>query len=95
MLYAMGSVFVGYLAASGLATSAAVVGRGLVGSARLASQGQYREAGLLALATVATPAVMVQAATTELVLDVIDAARELSGKALAEAEPTPHADQAA
>jgi hypothetical protein len=95
MLYAIGSAFVGYLAAAGLATNAAVVGRGVVASARLASRGQYREAGLLAVAAVAAPAVMVQAATTELVLDVIDAARELSGKPPAVAEPTPHADQAA
>jgi hypothetical protein len=95
MLYAIGSTLVGYLAAAGLATNAAVVGRGLVGSARLASRGRYREAGLLALAAVAAPAVMVQAATTELVLDVIDAARELSGQTLAVAEPTPPVEEAA
>jgi hypothetical protein len=95
MLCAIGSAFVGYLAAAGLATNAAVVGRGLVASARLASQGQYREAGLLALAAVAAPAVMVQVATTEMVLDVIDAARELSGKPLAVAELAPHAEEAA
>ncbi len=95
MFCAIGSAFVGYLAAAGLATNAAVVGRGMVASVRLASQGQYREAGLQALAAVAAPAVMVQAATTELVLDVIDAARELTVKPLAVAEPTPHAEEAA
>jgi hypothetical protein len=95
MLYSIGSAFVGYLAAAGLATNAAVVDRGLVASARLASRGQYREAGLQAVAAVAAPAVMVQAATTELVLDVIDASRELSGKTLAVAETTPPVEEAA
>jgi hypothetical protein len=52
MMFGFGSAFVGYLAAAGLATNAAVVGRGLVGSARLASQGRLAEAGARALAAV-------------------------------------------
>jgi hypothetical protein len=61
----------------------------------LAAQGQYSEAGLQALAALATPAVLAQTATAELFVDVIDAARELSGQTLDAGQSMLHADKAA
>ena len=78
----------GYFVAAGLVTTTAVAGRCLVRSVRLAAHGQYGEAGLQALAALATPAVLAQAATAELLVDVIDAARELSGQTVDAAQPT-------
>jgi hypothetical protein len=82
MFSALTSSFVGYLAAAGLVTNAAVVGRGLIGSVRLAAQGRFSEAGVQALAAVAAPAVMAQAATVDLLAEVIDTARDLAGQTL-------------
>jgi hypothetical protein len=95
MMFGFGSAFVGYLAVTGLATNAAVVGRGLVGSARLAAQGRLAEAGARALAAVASPAVMAAASAGDLVGEVMDAALELSGQALRAAGPTLHGHRAA
>ena len=95
MMFGFGSAFVGYLAATGLATNAAVVGRGLVGSAVLASQGRLAEAGAQALAAVASPAFITGDAVTDLIGEVFDAARELSGQALRATRPTLHSDRAA
>ena len=95
MLPTMGWVLIGYLAAAGLATTVAVVGRGLVGSARLAAQGQFAEAGTQALAAVAAPAVMVQASALDLIGEVIDSARELSGQVLEATRTALHSDEAA
>ena len=86
MMFGFGSAFVGYLAAAGLATNAAVVGRGLVGSARLAAQGRLAEAGVQALAAVASPAVMAAASASDLVGEVIDAALRVVGAGLAAGE---------
>jgi hypothetical protein len=76
-------------------TTTAVAGRGLVRSVRLAVQGQYGEAGLQALAALATPAMLAQTAAAELLVDVIDTARELSGQTVETAQPTLHRDKAA
>lgn len=67
----------------------------LVRSVRLVAQGQYGEAGLQALAALATPAVLAQTATAELLVDAIDAARELSGQPLDAAAPARHAEKVA
>jgi hypothetical protein len=85
----------GYFVAAGLVTTTAVAGRGLVHSVRLAAQGQYGAAGLQALAALATPAVLAQTATAELLVDVVDAARELSGQTLYAAQPMLNAEKAA
>jgi hypothetical protein len=95
MMFGFGSAFVCYLAAAGLATNAAVVGRGLVGSARLATQGRLAETGAQALASFASPVVMAAASAGDLVGEVIDAARELSRQALRGTKPTLHSDRAA
>jgi hypothetical protein len=83
------------LAAVGLVTTTAVAGRGLVHSLQPASQGHYEEAGLQVLAALATPAVLDQTAAAELLVDVIDAARELSGQTRDAAQPTLHAEKVA
>jgi hypothetical protein len=95
MMFGFGSAFVGYLAVTGLATNAAVVGRGLVGSARLAAQGRLAEAGAQALAAVVSPAFMTGDAVTDLIGEVFDAARELSGQAMRPAKSMLHGDRAA
>jgi hypothetical protein len=95
MFALLSSTLTGYLVGAGLVTTTAVAGRGLVRSVRLVAQGQYGEAGFQALAALATPAVLAQTATAELFVDVIDAARELSGPTLDAGQPTLHADKAA
>ncbi len=95
-MFSMLSVTVpGHFVAAGVVTTTAVAGRGLVHSVRLAAQGQYSAAGLQALAALATPAVLAQTATTELLGDGIDAARELSGQTLDAAQSTLNPDKAA
>jgi hypothetical protein len=47
------------------------------------------------LAALATPAVLAQTAAAELFVDVIDAARELSGQTLDAGQPTLHVNKAA
>jgi len=85
----------GYFVAAGVVTTTAVAGRGLVHSVRLAAQGQYGAAGLQALAALATPAVLAQTATAELLVDVINTAHELSGQTLDAAQPMPNVENAA
>jgi hypothetical protein len=84
VMFGFGSAFIGYLAAAGLATNAAVVGHGLVGSARLAAQGRL-----------ASPAVMATASARDLFGGLNDGASELSGQALRATRPTSHGDRAA
>ena len=91
----LGSTLTSYLVGAGLVTTTAVAGRGLVRSVRLAAQGHYGQAGLQALAALATPAVLAQTAAADLFVDVIDAARELSGPTLVAGQPTLHANKAA
>jgi hypothetical protein len=95
MFALLSSTLTSYLAAAGLVTSTAVAGRGLVRSVRLAAQRQYGEAGQQALAALATPAVLAQTATAELFVDVIDAARELSGQTLDAGQSMLHTDRVA
>ncbi len=78
MFSMLSAAVLGYFVAAGVVTTTAVAGRGLIHSVRLAAQGQYGAAGLQALAALATPAVLAQTATAELLVDVIEAARELS-----------------
>jgi hypothetical protein len=80
---------------AGVVTTTPVAGRGLVCSVRLAGQGLYREAGLQALAALATSAVLVQTVTAERLADVIDVARQLSEQTLDVTEPRLHAEKAA
>ena len=95
MFSMLSATVTGYFVAAGVVTTTAVAGRGLIHSVRLAAQGQYGEAGLQALAALATPAVLAQTATAELLGDVIDTARELSGQTLDTAQPTLNAEKAA
>jgi hypothetical protein len=91
----LGTTRTSYLVGAGVVTTTAVAGRGLVRSVRLVAQGQYGEAGLQALAALATPAALAQTAAAELFVDVIDAARELSGPTLDAGQPKLHVDKAA
>ena len=84
MLNILGGVALSYLAGSGTVTNAAVVGRGLFRCACRAAEGRFHEAGVEALASLAAPALMSYASTANLILDAIEAAREL-------AEPAPRA----
>ena len=91
MLNVLGATALAYLAGSGTVTNAAVIGRGLFRSACRAVQGRYNEAGVEALAALAVPALMSYGATASLVMDAIEAARELAGPALeAAGEGLPH-----
>ena len=82
MMNILGAVALSYLAGSGTVTNAAVIGRGLFRSACHAAAGQWQQAGVEALASVAAPALMSYGATAALVLDAVEAARELAGPAL-------------
>jgi hypothetical protein len=95
MFSMLSAAVTGYFVAAGLVTTTAVAGRGLVHSVRLAAQGQYGAAGLQALAALATPAVLAQTATAELLVDVVDAARELSGQTRYAAQPALNAEKVA
>ncbi len=81
MLNILGATALAYLAGSGTVTNTAVVGRGLFRSARRLFQGRHTEAAVEALAALAAPALMSYGATASLVMDAIDAARDLAGPA--------------
>ena len=87
MLNLLGLCGVGYLAAAGVATNAAVVGRGLVRAARSAAAGNLGDAAVEALSAVAAPVAMSYAATAALLMDVIDGAGDLIRPVLHEADP--------
>jgi hypothetical protein len=76
---------VGYLAAAGVATNAAVVGRGLVRAARSAAAGNLGDAAVEALGAVVAPVALTYAATAAL-LDV-DGAGDLVRPVLQTADP--------
>lgn len=95
MFSVLSATVAGYFVAAGLVTTTAVADRGLVHSVRLAAQGQYGAAGLQTLAALATPAMLAQTATADLIVDVIDAARELSGQTLDATQPTLNAEKVA
>ena len=95
MLNLFGATALAYLAGSGTVTNTAVVGRGLFRSACRVFQGRYDEAAVEALAAVAAPALMSYGATASLVMDAIDAARDLAAPALeAAGEQLPRQDAA-
>jgi hypothetical protein len=87
MLNFLGLFGVGYLAAAGVATSAAVVGRGLVRAARSAAGGNLREAAVEAFGALAAPVAMSYAATSALVLDILGGAADLVRPVLHEGDP--------
>src|SRR5262245_33590676 len=87
MLNLLGLCGVGYLAAAGVATNAAVVGRGLVRAARSAAAGNLGDAAVEALGAAVAPVAMTYAATAALLLDVVDGAGGLVRPVLREAEP--------
>ena len=91
----LGTTLTSYLVGAGLVTTTAVAGRGLVHSVRLVAQRQYGAADLQALAALATPAVLAQTSTAELLGDVIDTARELTGQTLEAAQPALNPEKAA
>ena len=76
------AVALAYLSGSGMTTNAALIGRGLFRSVRSAVAGDFRGAAVEALASLATPALMSYSAMASLVLDALDAARELGAPAL-------------
>jgi hypothetical protein len=82
MVNILGSVALAYLAGSGALTNTAVVGRGLVRSARKLAEGNLHEAGVEALAALAAPSLMSFGATAALVTDVVSGAYDLAAPAL-------------
>ena len=87
MLNLLGLCGVGYLAAAGVATNAAVAGRGLVRAARSAAAGNLGDAAVEALGAVVAPVALSYAATAALLLDVVDGAGGLVRPVLHEADP--------
>ena len=82
MVNILGSPALAYLAGSGVVTNSNVVGRGLFRSLRHVVEGNYREAGVEAIAAVTAPALMSYATTCALVMDVVDGAYDLADPAL-------------
>jgi hypothetical protein len=91
MMNVLGAVCLAYLSGSGTVTNAAVVGRGLFRAACRAVEGQLQEAAVEALASLAAPALMSYGATASLVLDAIEAARDLAAPAPGESLPNRYA----
>src|SRR5262245_7474526 len=87
MLNLLGLCGVGYLAAAGLATNAAVVGCGLVRAARSAASGDLGDAAVEALGAVVAPVAMSYAATAALLMDVVGGASDLVRPVLHQADP--------
>jgi hypothetical protein len=77
MLSLMGSTAVAYLAVTGLATNLALAGRGVLRTLRRAARGELADAGKEALDALSTPAVLTQAASAGLVLEVLAAVRDV------------------
>jgi hypothetical protein len=73
----MGSTAVAYLAVTGLATNLALVGRGVVRTLRRAAQGELADAGNEALEALSAPAILTQAASARLVLEVLAAVQDV------------------
>jgi hypothetical protein len=78
----LGSIALAYLAGSGTVTNSSVVGRGLFRAIRHMVDGDYREAGVEALAALAAPALMSYASTATLVMEVVDGAYDLASPVL-------------
>jgi hypothetical protein len=79
MFSLMGSTAVAYLAVTGLATNLALAGRGVVRMLRRAARGELADAGNEALDALSAPAVLTQAASAGLVLEVLAAVNDVSG----------------
>jgi hypothetical protein len=79
MFSLMGSTTVAYLAATGLATNLALAGRGMVRTLRLAARGELADAGNEALDALSAPAVLTQAASAGLVLEVLAVVHDVAG----------------
>ena len=77
MVNLLGLFGVGYLAAAGVATNAAILGRGLVRAARSAVSGDLREAAVETLGALAAPVALSYGATSALVMDVLGGAADL------------------
>jgi hypothetical protein len=75
----MGSTAAVYLAVTGLATNLALAGRGVVRTLRRAAQGELADAGKEALKPLSAPAVLTQAASAGLVLEVLAAVQDVAG----------------
>jgi hypothetical protein len=87
MLNLLGLCGVGYLAAAGVATNAAVVGRGLVRAARSAAAGNLGDAAVEALGAVVAPVALTYVATASLVMEVVSGAGGLVRPVLGEVDP--------
>jgi hypothetical protein len=87
MLHLLGLFGVGYLAAAGVATNAAVMGRGLARAARSAVSGDLREAAVETLGALAAPVALSYAATSALVMDVLGGAADLVAPMLHGGDP--------
>ena len=94
MVNILGSIALAYLAGSGAVTNSGVVGRGLFRAIRRIVEGDYRGAGVEAVAALSAPAFMSYAATASLVMDVVDGAYDLAGPALEEGDVTPISQRA-
>jgi hypothetical protein len=77
MISLMGSTAVAYLAVTGLATNLALAGRGVVRTLRLAARGKFADAGNEAMDALSAPAVLSQAASAGLVLEVLAAVQDV------------------
>ena len=77
MLHFFGTLALGYLAGTGIATNAAVIGRGLVRAARTAVGGEYGEAAIEVLGSLAAPAAMSYGAIAGLCHEIAAVAHEL------------------
>ena len=75
----MGSTAVAYLAVTGLATNLALAGRGVVRTLRRAARGELADAGKEAVEALSAPAVLTQAASAGLVLEVLAAVQDVAG----------------
>jgi hypothetical protein len=75
----MGSTTLAYLAVTGLATNLALAGRGVVRTLRRAARGELAHAGKEALDALSTPAVLSQAASAGLVLEVFAVVQDVAG----------------
>ena len=77
MLHPVGPVALAYLAGSGVVTNAGLVGRGLFRAVRRALDGDFREAGVEALAALTAPALLSYASAAAMVSEVLGSARGL------------------
>ena len=84
MLHLLSSIGLAYLTGSGIVMNAAVIGRGLVRAARTAVDGEYREAAVEVLGSIAAPALMCYGSITGLCSDVVAVAQELAAPVLGE-----------